>query len=194
MREPRQTPIKKLGRRERNFWMQRRGPQNRHTNATTARRDQNPGNERPEIPAETPYLASCRNRTVCKDWMVDWTKLAAPHAVIETSLRNSSQERNFLLQRPGGETGSFGSIAGAETALTREFGRHVFEIAALLRASQRLYNYRVWVVETEGTELPTPHPVIEPVSDTRVRNGNFRCRDGRPKWPHSGRLQEQRPH
>src|SRR5882757_1531613 len=75
-----------------------------------------------------------------------WTKLAAPHAVIETSLRNSSQERNFLLQRPGGETGSFGSIAGAETALTREFGRHVSEIAALLRVSQRLYNYRVWVV------------------------------------------------
>jgi hypothetical protein len=73
----------------------------------------------------------------------NWTKLAAPHAVIETSLRNSSQERNFLLQRPGGETGAFGSIAGAETALTREFGRHVFEIAALLRVSQRLYNYRV---------------------------------------------------
>ena len=65
-----------------------------------------------------------------------------------------------MLQRPGGETGSFGSIAGAETALTREFGRHVFEIAALLRVSQRLYNYRVWVVETEGTELPTPHAVI----------------------------------
>src|SRR5882672_906535 len=31
-----------------------------------------------------------------------------------------------------------------------------------------------WMVETEGTELPTPHPVIEPVSDIRVRNGNFR--------------------
>jgi len=75
-----------------------------------------------------------------------WTKLPAPHAVIETSLRNSSQERNFLLQRPGGETGSFGSIAGAETALTREFGRHVFEIAALLRVSQTIHNYRVWVV------------------------------------------------
>src|SRR6267378_7615768 len=24
----------------------------------------------------------------------------------------------------------------------------------------------------------TPHPLIEPVSDIRVRNGNFRCRDG----------------
>src|SRR5229473_5917023 len=85
-----------------------------------------------------------------------WTKLAAPHAVIETSLRNSRQERNFLLQRPGGETGSFGSIAGVETALTREFGRHVFDIAALLRVSQRLYNYRVWVVGVMGIELVTP--------------------------------------
>ena len=88
------------------------------------------------------------------------------HAVIETGLRNSSQERNFLLQRPGGEMGSFASIAGAETAPTKEFSRHVFEIAALLRVSQTLYNYRVCVVETEGTKLPTPHPVIEPVSGT----------------------------
>jgi hypothetical protein len=90
-----------------------------------------------------------------------WTKLAAPHAVIETSLRNSSQERNFLLQRPGGETGPFGSIARAETALTREFGRHVFEIAALLRVSRRLCNYRVWVVETAEIELAAHHAVIE---------------------------------
>ena len=42
--------------------------------------------------------------------------------------------------------GSFASIAGAETALAKEFSRHVFEIAALLRVSQRLYNYRVLVV------------------------------------------------
>ena len=69
-----------------------------------------------------------------------------------------------MLQRPGGETGSFGSIAGAETALAREFGRHVFETAALLRVSQRLYNYRVWMVEPIWTELHAPHSVIEPVS------------------------------
>ena len=85
-----------------------------------------------------------------------WTKLAAPHAGIEPSLRNSSQERNFLLQRPGGEMGSFASIAGTETALTREFGRHAFENAALLRVSHTLYNYRVWVVGVMGIELVTP--------------------------------------
>src|SRR2546430_7244888 len=52
--------------------------------------------------------------------------------------------------------GSFGSIAGAETALTRDFGRHVFEIAALLRVSCSLYNYRVWVVGATGIEPVTP--------------------------------------
>jgi hypothetical protein len=36
----------------------------------SAHRDKNPGNEWPEIPAETPYLALCRKRAVCKDWMV----------------------------------------------------------------------------------------------------------------------------
>jgi hypothetical protein len=96
------------------------------------------------IPAETPCFpidgGFCGSVRLDGGDQLD--QLAAPHAVIETSLRNSSQERNFLLQRPGGETGAFGSI-GAETALTREFGRHVFEIAALLRVSQRLHNYRV---------------------------------------------------
>src|SRR5260370_20919078 len=35
-----------------------------------AGRDQNPGCEWPEIPAERPYLASYRKRAVCGDWMV----------------------------------------------------------------------------------------------------------------------------
>jgi len=92
-----------------------------------------------------------------------------------------------LLQRPGGEMGSFASIAGAETALAKEFSRHVFEIAALLRVSQTQYNYRVCVLETEGIELATPHAVVEPVSGTRVRNGIFQCRDGRVKAAFSSR-------
>src|ERR1700730_12563291 len=35
-----------------------------------AHRDQNPGIESPEMPAETPYLTSCWKRAVCGDWMV----------------------------------------------------------------------------------------------------------------------------
>ena len=61
-----------------------------------------------------------------------------------------------MLQRPGGEMGRFTPIAGAETALTREFGKHVFEIAELLRVSLSLYNFRVWVVELIGIEPATP--------------------------------------
>jgi hypothetical protein len=38
--------------------------------SVNARRDQNPGNERPQIPAETPYSAFYRKRAVCGDWMV----------------------------------------------------------------------------------------------------------------------------
>ena len=41
--------------------------------------------------------------------------------------------------------GSFAAaIAEAETAPTRDFARHAFEIAALLRVSHTLYNDRVW--------------------------------------------------
>jgi hypothetical protein len=82
---------------------------------------------------------------------------------------------------------------GSETALTREFARHVFEIAALLRVPHILYNYRVWVVETIWTKLHAPHAEIEPVSETRARNGIFCCRDRAAKWAHSRRLHEQRP-
>ena len=60
------------------------------------------------------------------------------------------------MQRPGDEMGSFAAIAGAETALTREFSGHVFDIAALLRVPDTLYNYRVWVVGATGIEPVTP--------------------------------------
>ena len=59
-----------------------------------------------------------------------------------------------MLQRPDGKMGRFTPIAGAETALTREFGKHVFEIAELLRVI--IYNYRVWVVGATGIEPVTP--------------------------------------
>jgi hypothetical protein len=41
--------------------------------------------------------------------------------------------------------GSFAVNARPETARIREFSRHVFEIAALSRASLKRYNLRVWV-------------------------------------------------
>src|SRR6202021_1140912 len=96
------------------------------------------------------------------------------------------------MQRPGAEMGSFAENTSAETTGIREFGRHVFEIAALSRASLRRYNLRVWMVGLVWTEPPTPHPVVEPVSDIRVRNGNFRCRDRGPKWAHSRKIRVQR--
>src|SRR6202022_3261500 len=46
------------------------GRQKSPPKCVNARRDQNPGCEWPEIPAETPYLASYRKRAVCGDWMV----------------------------------------------------------------------------------------------------------------------------
>jgi len=51
----------------------------------SAHRDKNLGIEWPEIPAETPYLASSRNRAVCEGWMVEALghKLATHHPVIE---------------------------------------------------------------------------------------------------------------
>src|SRR5258706_11932605 len=39
------------------------------------------------------------------------------------------------------------------------------------------------MVEALGHKLATHHPVIEPVSENRVRNGIFRCRDRRSNPP-----------
>ena len=52
--------------------------------------------------------------------------------------------------------GSFAAISEAETALTRDFARHVFKIAALLRVSHNQCNLRVWVVGATGIEPVTP--------------------------------------
>ena len=46
------------------------GRQKSPLKCANARRDQNPGSEWPEIPAETPYSESYRKRAVCEDWMV----------------------------------------------------------------------------------------------------------------------------
>jgi hypothetical protein len=70
-----------------------------------AYRDQNPGSEWPENPAETPYLVSYRKRAVCKDWMVEVVglKLVAHHPVIEP-VSAPRRERKFPMQRQAGES------------------------------------------------------------------------------------------
>jgi hypothetical protein len=70
--------------------MRRQGAKNRHPKYANARRDPNPGNQRPKIRAEMPYLASRRKRVVCKDRMVEmiWTKTACSPRSDRTSLRN----------------------------------------------------------------------------------------------------------
>ena len=61
------------------------GPQISPLKWVSGHRDKNPGNEWSEIPAETPYLALCRKRAVCEDWVVEVVghKLATHHPVIE---------------------------------------------------------------------------------------------------------------
>ena len=54
------------------------GPQISPPKWVSAHRDKNPGNEWSEIPAETPYLALCRKRVVCKDWMVVHAVICEP--------------------------------------------------------------------------------------------------------------------
>ena len=60
-------------------------------------------------------------------------------------------------------------IAGAETALNKKLGGHVFDIAKDVRASLTLHNLRVWVVEMVWFELAAPHAVLSNrVSATRL--------------------------
>jgi hypothetical protein len=91
-----------------------------------------------------------------------------------------------LLQRQEAELASFALIARAETTLAEKIGRHVFEVADLSRVSLDRYNFRVWMVETEGTKLPTPLAVMsEPVSRDGAGNGNFGCRGNEAKQANS---------
>jgi hypothetical protein len=61
-----------------------------------AHRDQNPGIEWPEIPAETPYLASYRNRAVCGDWMVVWAVRYEPVSWVVRHIHRQNSLLNDL--------------------------------------------------------------------------------------------------
>ena len=142
---------------ERNFWMQRleaKNPPERPLFTAETRNAQN----RQQDPRRNGLfsIADGYYRSGRLDGGDYLDQTACSPRRDRTSLRHSSQERNFLLQRRDGKMGSFAAIAGAETALTKEIDRHVFEIAELLRVSLRLYNLRVWVVGTTGIEPVTP--------------------------------------
>ena len=74
------------------------GRQKQSAKRANARRDQNPGSERSEIPAETPYLASYRKRAACGDWMVGATEV--PEISINNNL-HEGQGDNGPLKRNG---------------------------------------------------------------------------------------------
>jgi hypothetical protein len=56
------------------------------------------------------------------------------------------------MQRQRDEMGLLAAFPAPETALIREFGRHVFDITTVLRAPNNRYNFRVWVVGATGIE------------------------------------------
>jgi hypothetical protein len=82
------------------FWDPETGRRKSALKYLSARRDQSPASEWPEIPAETPYSESYRKRAVCEDWMVEVVghKLATHHPVIEP-VSAPSRERKFTMQR-----------------------------------------------------------------------------------------------
>jgi hypothetical protein len=97
-------------------------------------------------------------------------------------------ERSFALeiQLPGtefldAETG--GQKSAAETAdvyRDRRSGDDTDEIpaeTASLESPTKCAVWEDWMVEMIWTKLAAPHAVIEPVSETRARNGIFCCRD-----------------
>ena len=71
-----------------------------------ARRDENLGVQRPEIPAETPYSASSQKPAVCEEWMVEAVghKLETHHPVVEP-VSALSRERKFAMQRRARKSG-----------------------------------------------------------------------------------------
>jgi hypothetical protein len=74
-------------------------------------RDQNPGSEWPEIPAETPYLASYRKRTVCGDWM--WAHKTLFSSAIEAAKPFTSRRATSSINRLLSRAFEFSDAAGA---------------------------------------------------------------------------------
>jgi hypothetical protein len=76
------------------------------------------------------------------------------------------------------------AVETTSVARDRRSGTILTEIpteTACFRSTRKPAVWLDWMVGLVWTELPTPHAVIEPVSDPGARNGIFQCRDGRVK-------------
>jgi hypothetical protein len=72
------------------------------------------------------------------------------------------------MQRPVAEMASFAAIAGAETAPTREFGRHAFDITELLRVSIGRTRARTW---DPMIKSPRSSDLHSELADCRISQG-----------------------
>ena len=87
------------------------------------------------------------------------------------------QERNFLLERLLVKIVRRDAITIRRDGMAQRTTSNIPAERPFFRAGVVAAVWKDWTVETEGLELAAHHPIIEPVSDTRVRNGNFQCND-----------------
>src|SRR6202048_4351202 len=114
----------------------------------------------------------------------------------QTALRRSKRcrrERNFWTQRPEAKNPPERPLLSAETGdlkIRRQECRQKRPVSDR-RPFPQFGKTGWWRPSGPNCLLPTQSS--KPVSDTRVRNGIFCCRDRAAKRAHSARLQEQRP-
>jgi hypothetical protein len=87
------------------------------------------------------------------------------------------------MQRQGAKNHHEKGRTPAETKVPEVSGPEIPAEAPYLASTGERVVCEDWMVEAVGHKLATHHPVIEPVSEIRVRNGIFRCRDRRSNPP-----------
>jgi hypothetical protein len=95
----------------------------------------------------------------------------------------SRRERNFLLQRLMAKIGCGDALNIGRDGIAPRTTSNIPAKRRFFRAGTVPVVWKDGMVETIWTKLHAPHADIEPVSDTRARNGIFCCRDRVPNWP-----------
>jgi hypothetical protein len=101
-------------------------------------------------------------------------------------LQSYCGERNFWMQRREAEIGLRDRKSDRRPKEQKDTGENSH------RKGLFWVGLEIWgLVGLDGgagrDRTANPHPIVEPVSDIRVRNGIFRCRDGRVKTEFSSR-------